>query len=149
MKKKPEGVPKFIEYQAPASTTRGPFAIGVGVSVPTPIDSFPFRDVAGGTLIVNVSEAAIGIGITPTLTALIAEIEIVGKVQGIATVLKRTQIRLQTGPTIYRFYPWELYDTIEIRARNMTGGRPGGQAISPGSMLITLALQPNVELMKR
>lgn len=135
---------KYLRFDVPASKIRGPFAIPIGTNVPTPIDSFPYVDVAGGNLIVQVSSATIGVGITQFLTALITEIEIVGRVQGIDSVLKRTQIRLQTGPCIYTFKTWDLFDTIEVRVRNMTGGLPGGQAITPGSQSITIALQPGI-----
>lgn len=88
--------------------------------------SLPYTDVMGSQVMLSVKDnwakinnANLGM-YWPTL-----ELTIWGAVQGYETVIKRQQTRMQTGPMFYIFDYAEAFDTVNFRARNISGGRRG------------------------
>lgn len=105
----------------------GPFDILDNVGRDTvPICNFPFSQVEGGHVSVSLTGNLAASSSGGTFAESMFEIEIVGVVQGAVDVLKRGWINENTGPLRKSFERWEVYEQIEIRARNMTGGKPGG-----------------------
>lgn len=109
---------------------------------PGPIGcTIPFKMVAGGQISVS-SQDNIGLSAAATYGNVpVVEVWIVGLIQGTPTVLKCQQIRGGTGPCNYRFDGPDAYDTIEIRARPMFGGKP-----DPINLLPTLFVKLNVSI---
>jgi hypothetical protein len=94
------------------------------------IESFPYASIKGSQLLVAVNDNVARIG-NQGQTAdsiqfmAIAEISIWGSVQKQAVCLKRQATRMLTGPMSYQI-PGDLpWNEIEVRARNMSGGRRG------------------------
>jgi hypothetical protein len=88
--------------------------------------SLPYTEVMGSQVMLSVKDnwakfvnANLGM-YWPTL-----ELTIWGAVQGFETVVKRQQTRMQTGPMFYIFDYAEAFDTVNFRARNISGGRRG------------------------
>lgn len=105
----------------------GPYQILDFVGFDTqPVHEFPFTDVQGGNLSVvldeNVSTSPSG----GTYAMAMFEIEIVGVIQGQQDSLMRAWITGLTGPLRLSFQDSDVYETIQVRARNMVGGRPRG-----------------------
>lgn len=91
-----------------------------------PVTAFPFTDVQGGTVSVVLQG---NLSISPaggTFSEAMFEVEIVGIVQGQEDCLVRGWLSDLSGPLRKTFEEWDVYETIEIRARNMVGGRTGG-----------------------
>ena len=85
---------------------------------------------AGRKILLIGGAGFIGHNLALKLTELNAEVTIIGRIQGVPSVLKRGFTAKYTGPVIYQFETWDLYDTIDILARNMAGGRPGPASIA-------------------
>lgn len=102
----------------------------------TDVISLPWSRVAGCQLIANVID---NFGMRPALTSgqdarywATLEITIWGMVQGYPSCLKRQQTRMISGPCFYRFDADEFYTDVTVRARNISGGRSGGNQTAPG-----------------
>lgn len=105
----------------------GPFEIldFVGFE-PIPVHEFPFTDVQGGHLTVVLDENVSGSASGGTYAVATFEIEIVGVIQGQQDSLMRAWITGLTGPLRLSFDSADVYETIQVRARNMVGGRSQG-----------------------
>jgi hypothetical protein len=105
----------------------GPFDVLDHVAAePVSVCTLPFREIEGGAVSVVLNENVSGSGAGGTFSEAMVEIEIVGIVQGQVDVLKRAWLTGLSGPVRKTFEAFEVYDTLEIRARNMMGGRSGG-----------------------
>ncbi len=140
----------FLNTLSPASKSLGPFQV-LDNTRPIKVVTFPYRDVKGGNLIVSVVNQRLGdpkLIIANGRTALTAEVEILGLIQGTPSVLKRAVTRFLTGPITYQFTTWDLYDNITIRARNMTGGFPGPTTVTNTALgyqlQLSVSIQPNL-----
>lgn len=139
----------FLATLSPASKSLGPFEV-LQFDRPSRVVAFPYRDVHGGNLIVGAVNTATPTIAANALTALTVEVEIVGLIQGVPSVLIRGVTRPQTGPIVYGFSEADLYDTIEVRARNMTGGIPGPNSVATSTagfrLAVNVSLQPRLVL---
>jgi hypothetical protein len=133
----------------------GPFEVIQAIGPEgAPIASIPFSKVRGSNLLISVDD---NFGKVLPVTAIrsywaVAEVSIIGRVQGVETLLKRQQVRMLTGPMGYVFDDAEAYGDLVVRARNMSGGRrgpPGPATASPDptaangfSITVTIAFQP-------
>lgn len=91
--------------------------------------SLPWSEVVGAQVIVNVIDnfAVLASGLTQDARYWgMLEVSIWGAVQGYASCLKRQQVRMISGPMFYRFDSDEFYSHVSVRARNMSGGKSGG-----------------------
>lgn len=148
---KPEGQKtSYIDPQnAPASRSSGPFDI-TNFALPTSIISIPWSDVKGGHIIVGVAanEQPSTLLVDELLSTMTAEVTLVGRVIGVPSVIKRVTTSIFTGPVIHKFETWELYDRIDVLARNMSGGRPGPAAgfgeLEGFRVALNIALQPRI-----
>lgn len=93
---------------------------------PIPVHEFPFTDVQGGNLTVVLDENVSSSQSGGTYAEAMFEIEIVGVIQGQQDSLMRAWITGLSGPLRLSFGDSDVYETIQIRARNMVGGRPQG-----------------------
>src|SRR5215212_3499072 len=91
-----------------------------------PVTNFPFAQVQGGTVSVVLAGDVTASPAGGTFSVGTFEVEIIGIVQGQEDVLKRGWLTENSGPLRKTFEGFEVYETIEIRARNMVGGRTGG-----------------------
>jgi hypothetical protein len=74
-------------------------------------------------------------------------------VQGVRSIIKRAFVNNFSGPLICQFETWDLYNEVEIRARNMTAGfaGPGGpslglQGTAQGARLsLSVTLMPDID----
>jgi hypothetical protein len=117
----------------------------------TKIQSFPYRDVHGGQLIVAFTKWRTPIiSGSGAITALIAEVTIEGEIQGTIDQIKRQVCTRYAGPVIYTFPTWQIYDAITVRARNMAGGHPGlNSVVTAGAgfeMELAISIQPAVRI---
>lgn len=67
------------------------------------------------------------------------EVSIWGAIQGYSTCLKRQHVRMISGPMFYNCASDEFYSAITVRARNMTGGRTGGNPTVNGGSAAAIA----------
>lgn len=86
----------------------------------------PYSEVQGAQLLCSVTNGSAG---TPfgidTQFFLEFEVGIWGSYQGFLNLLKRTGMRALTGPMTYMFPIDFPFESISIKARNMSGGRRG------------------------
>lgn len=118
------------------------------------LETIPFSKVRGSQILINVSDnfaTLIPSGSSETVYMAVAEVEILGTIQGTPFVLKRQACKAVTGPMFYVFEDAEAYDSVILRARNLTGGRRGPAAYGGGvvpsaengfSIKVIGALQP-------
>lgn len=87
--------------------------------------TLPFDNVKGCQLLVSVVDNVdiLNPGAADQRFWAIAEVAIWGIIQGYATPIKRQHVRMISGPMEYVFPFEEAYDSIEVRGRNMTGGK--------------------------
>jgi hypothetical protein len=150
------GVNPYIQKRAPASNINGPFSV-LDLAQLTTIFTCPFADVQGGNIMVTVQDSATSFAVGGAGIALVgalnADVEISGLVQGVRSIIKRAFVNNFSGPLIAQFETWDLYDDIEIRARNMTAGfaGPGGPSLgiqdtAAGARLsLSVTLAPAIE----
>ncbi len=93
---------------------------------PQPVHEFPFTDVQGGNLTVVLDENVSSSPSGGTYAMAMFEIEIVGVIQGQQDSLMRAWITGLSGPLRLAFADSDVYETIQIRARNVIGGRSQG-----------------------
>lgn len=115
--------------------------------------SWPFTRVAGSLVLLQVQD---NFGIQSTVTTLqrfwaALEIGIWGRVQGYEYLLQRQHVRMLTGPMVYAFDSDSPYESISIKARNMSGGKAGPPAGQPANLTpsaangFSLKLQAHVQ----
>lgn len=116
----------------------------------TPLLTLPYSEVEAsqiGMVVTDNASTAFSASPDPQFW-LIIEVGIWGSLQGIPSLLKRIALGPRTGPCSYLFGYAEAYDTVQIAARNMSGGRRGpGSAgiatVSNGySAQLTVTVQP-------
>lgn len=104
----------------------------IGVSEPNGLDviTLPWKQVAGAQVLVlvrdNYASALPAAVLNSTAYWPTLEVTIWGAVQGYSTCLKRQHVRMLTGPLLYRVESDEFYSAFSVRARDITGGYPGG-----------------------
>lgn len=136
-----------MEFQ-PDRSNYGPFDVLLlkgadGVKLIT----FPYAKVKGSQLFCMVADNAgrtVNQAATPDFAQFfaLAEVSIWGLVPGLATCLHRQDVRQLTGPMHY-VIPWDLpWNDIEVRARNMSGGRRGTPTPSEGGGVMQPAANP-------
>jgi len=105
----------------------GPYQILDFVGLDTiPVHEFPFTEVQGGHLTVVLDENVSSSPSGGTYAMAMFEIEIVGVIQGQPDSLMRAWITGLSGPLRLSFEAADVYETIQVRARNMVGGRTQG-----------------------
>ncbi len=133
---------------SPARSTYGPYNV-LQFTGPDgkKLETFQYSEVRGSQVLVWVvdnSSKSINQAQTAEVDTcqffVIAEISIWGKVQGYSSCLKRQATRMLTGPMLYSIASDEPWAEIEIRARNMSGGRRGTPT---GGILQPAANQPS------
>lgn len=122
------------------SKVYGPFeVIGETGAVGRVLVTIPYTQVRGSQILINVTDnwgpRAQGQQGIPVYMAG-AEVELIGAVQSYQIVLKREFCRGMTGPMFYIFDDAEAYDSILLRARNMSGGRRGAVGVTSGPTVL-------------
>jgi hypothetical protein len=132
------------------SRIQGPFeVIQYGGLEGEPIVTIPFAAVDGGQVAISVADNFVQFAIQAIGAARDAryfatvEIGIWGHVQGEEFLILRDNIRAAAGPLVYSFKRWESYDRIVVKARNMSGGVPGGSFSAYPPVAVTEPSQPN------
>lgn len=91
--------------------------------VAVPVADIPYEIVRGGNLAISVDDTINIAGIAVSNSIFVADVEIFGIIRGIETLLAKQYVRSFTGPMLYRFEDADAYRTVQIRARNMAGGK--------------------------
>ena len=117
--------------------------------------TIPYSDVVGSQMLVTVSDnfARDFLLADNASRFAAAEIGITGRVQGEPYIIQRAHVRALSGPLRWIFRAEEMYDQIEIGARNMSGGRRGSPSTdfavglnftgaSGFSILVNVSIQP-------
>lgn len=114
-----------------------------------PLLTLPYSDVEGAQLSASITgNSAPGSVSGDSQFWIIIEVGIWGSFQGVPSLLKRVALTPRTGPTSYLFGEAQAYDKVEVRARNMSGGRRGpglGSVVSLAtgfSALLNVTVQP-------
>lgn len=113
------------------------------------IESFPYAAIQGSQLLISVNDNVARVANQAARADFIqlyavAEISIWGSVQRQAVCLKRQATRMLTGPMSYQI-PGDLpWNEIEVRARNMSGGRRGSYVSTVDGAPSILQPGPNV-----
>lgn len=89
-----------------------------------PLTEIPFATVRGGQIAISVRDNINDTKFSSILGLFCADVQIVGIIKGIESVLCQGYLRGYTGPMVYKFEDADNYETIQIRARNMLGGKP-------------------------
>lgn len=140
-----------------ARKSYGPFQLDrSGGATDTEFHSLQWTNVVGAQLLValtdDVDTQPAAIAVDPAFL-IGAEVTVWGTIQGYQTCLKRTFIRMKTGPMPLLFIEEEGYERISFRSRLMAGGRPlNPDRVVPGSFLETalnMSVFANVYVMPR
>lgn len=142
---------------ASASKQYGPYEIvDIAQGECKTLVTLPYARVVGSQMLVRATDnfgRVFGPGAISADQFVAAEVVIAGYVQGSRTVITRQQIRNLSGPMRWLFRAEEMYDSVEVAARNMSGGRRGSQTVDfPGgadtsssagfSIKINVSIQP-------
>lgn len=104
--------------------------IGVSEVNGRDVVTLPWSEVKGAQILVlardNYAEALPAAVLDTAAYWPTLEVTIWGAIQGYMTCLKRQQVRMITGPMMYRVDGDEFYSALTIRARDITGGQTGG-----------------------
>lgn len=105
--------------------------IGVSEVNGRDVVTLPWSEVKGGANILVLARDNYAEGLPAAVLDLAAywptlEVTIWGAIQGYTVCLKRQQVRMITGPMVYRVEGDELYSAFTVRARDITGGQTGG-----------------------
>lgn len=117
-----------VSQQIAGRKVFGPYDIQQAVSGDClQLTEIPYANVQGGQLLISVADnynIQDQVTVFPRFWAT-AEVQIWGRIQGYDEILKTQQVRMVSGPMVYIVPFEEAYDYIDIRARNMSGGRRG------------------------
>ena len=142
---------------ASASKQYGPYEIvDIAQGECQTLVTLPYSRVVGSHMLIRCTDnfgRIFGPGAISVDHWVAAEVVIAGYVQGSRFVITRQQIRNLSGPMRWIFAAEEMYESVEVAARNMTGGRRGSQNTdSPGgtdtssaagfSIKINVSIQP-------
>lgn len=115
------------------SRIQGPYQIiQFGGLEGEPLVTIPFAAVDGGQIAISVADNFVQFAIMVSGVArdaryfATAEIGLWGHVQGEEFLILRDNIRAASGPLVYSFRRDESYDQVIVKARNVSGGVPGG-----------------------
>lgn len=118
---------------ASASKQYGPYEIvDVAQGEAKTLVTLPYSRVVGSQMLVRCSDnfgRIFGPGAISIDHWVSAEVVLAGYVQGSRFIITRQQIRDLSGPMRWVFRAEEMYDSVEVAARNMSGGRRGSQTV--------------------